>query len=410
MKIGYLMQADAVKMGNISGPQAHVTSIIEGLKKQGHTVRTVAIQHGHIQWTDDLVNWQRLAHLRTHSLWFKAVERPVRKLQSSLQLPYCRFFDSVHFADACLQLLTGFDILYERYGLMGYGGLLAARMLGIPLVYEVNGDVVEEYRRYDIKLSRSQWAVIRGLTRIMFAKVSHTVTVDRALKERIERSWHGDASKITIIQNGADFELFAARRNTEELRQRFGVSAGCIIVFVGGFFPWSGLDVLVRAFSTVRSRIPDASMILIGDGPEREKVASMLNGLGLESTVCLTGLLPKRQVADYVSIADVAVAPYVDWRESTGLKVFEYMAAGKAVVMSAKNHRHPILTDENNALLVEPGDVEELSTALHRIMTDPALRVRLGTEAQELARFSYTWDHTVQQIEKLCTQLLLAKS
>ena len=70
----------------------------------------------------------------------RLVERVVRRVQSELRLPYAALFESLRFAEACVQELQGFDLLYERFGWMGWGAGLAARRLGIPLVLEDNGD------------------------------------------------------------------------------------------------------------------------------------------------------------------------------------------------------------------------------------------------------------------------------
>lgn len=406
MYIGYVMQADSVNMDEISGPQAHVSAIIKGFQKRGHRVRLVAIREGLIQWTDDLVNWQIAPNQKAENRLIRLTERPIRRVQSTFGLPFFRYFDSLHFASVCAQLLDGADLSYERFGMLGYGGLIASRRLGIPHIYEVNGDLTEEYARYGMNLSRSQWAVFHWVTRRMFDGAAHSIAVDRALRDRIIRLWEGDPARISVIQNGADYDLFAAPRSKVQIRHEYGISGSPIIVFVGGFFPWSGLEILLRAFSILLENLPGATMVLIGDGPERSSLEELMDTLQIRDSVVLTGLMPKPQVADIVATADIAVAPYINWRESTGLKVFEYMAAGKAIVMSATDTQHPILTNKVDSLLVEPGDVEDLALALELLGIDEGLRRTLGQTAQELSRTSYTWEHTVQQIEAICLEHL----
>jgi hypothetical protein len=97
LKIGYIMQANAVDMSVVSGAQQHVKAVIGGLEKRGHRVRVVAIQQGQIQWTDDLSEWHSAEFGFSESRLLRLIESPVRAIQSRLQLAFLRFFDSYRF-------------------------------------------------------------------------------------------------------------------------------------------------------------------------------------------------------------------------------------------------------------------------------------------------------------------------
>lgn len=399
------MQSHNPDMSVITGPQAHVNSVVRAMEKAGHQVRMVATQQGRIQVTDDLHRW-RPAQFRTSATRpFRLVERGVRGIQSRLRLPFLRLFDSIRFSDACVSALADFDVLYERYGFLSYGGVLAARRLGIPIILEVNGDIVEDYQRRGIELSPLQWKVANRITTWTYNSADHVIAVDEAVKERIVQRWEIDPAHVTVVQNGAEYDLFAAVHDSRTVREKFGLAPdAALVTFVGGFKPWHGADVLTQAFRTVKEQVPAAQLVFIGDGPEREKTAHLASEMGLNGEVKFTGRVLQTDVAEILSISEIAVAPYrIDrWRELAGLKVYDYLSAGKAIVASARNGRHPVLDHLETGYLVPPSDPAALAQALLHLLQDTSLRRRLGQNGQALARQKYTWDHTVARIVAIC--------
>lgn len=402
LKIGYVMQADAADMSQISGPQIHVQAVIQGLRRRGHQVRLVAIQGGQTLWTDDLEHWQPCAFGFSRSRAFRLVESPLRAVQSRLHLPFLRLFDSYRFSDACVSALRGYDVLYERYGLLSTGGLMAAKRLRVPLVLEVNGDYEEEYRNLGIRLSGPQWGVARRITEGLFSGAAHLVASGEGLRHRLVERWRVPPGKVTVVANGTDYALFAEPRDPVGVRAAYALPSGPIVVHVGGFQPWQGVDVLVAAFAQVRGRHPDASLVLIGDGPERPQAERQSAGLGMAGATLFLGTRRPGEVAGVLSASEVAVAPYKQRAETAGMKILDYMAAGKAIVASAWGGRHSVLTHMETALLVEPGHQGELADAILLLLRDEQLRARLGANAQALARRAYTWDHTAARIEDVC--------
>ena len=400
------MQADAADMSQVSGPQLHVQAVIQGLRKRGHRVRLVAIQGGQTLWTDDLEHWQPGAFGFSQSRPFRLVESALRGIQSRLRLPFLRLFDSYRFSEACVAALRGYDVLYERYGLLSTGGLMAAKRLGVPLVLEVNGDHVGEYQSLGIRLSRLQWTAVRLIARYLFRHATRLVASGEGLRDQLVGRWAVRSSKIAVIANGTDYGLFAAPRDPAAIRDKYDLGQGPIVVYVGGFHPWQGVDVLIAALAGVRREDEHASLVLVGDGTERSQAERQVADLGLGGAVRFLGARSPGEVAEVLSASAVAVAPYKRQAETTGMKIFDYMAAGKAIVASAWGGRHSVLTHMETAVLVQPGDPGQLADAILLLLRDDALRARLGGNAQALAARAYTWDHTAASVEDLCLAAL----
>ncbi len=190
MNIAYIWQRSDIDFTRDTGPVLHVKAVIRQLQRRGHQVRLFVERDGQAAATDNFEQWQSLAPRSTNAAWFRAPESAVRSVQSKLRLPYARLYDSLRFADSILPALSGVDLIYERHDLQATGGLMAARRLGVPAVVELNGDVLQEYRVLGIQLSRSQWAVLRQVTRRSYHMASHIITISEPLRLATIADWN----------------------------------------------------------------------------------------------------------------------------------------------------------------------------------------------------------------------------
>jgi starch synthase len=402
LKIGYIMQANAVDMSVVSGAQQHVKAVIGGLEKRGHRVRVVAIQQGQIQWTDDLSEWHSAEFGFSESRLLRLIESPVRAIQSRLQLPFFRFFDSYRFSDACVSVLNGYDILYERDSTISYGGLIAARRLGIPIVIEVNGDLIEEWEHIGLQFSSAQRKVVHLITRQIYHRASHVIAVGETIRERLVDRWDLDPSHVSVVTNGADVDLFLKMDEASSLRERHLIQNRPVAIFVGGFQPWHGVDLIYEGFRQAACTIPHFTMLFVGDGPLRSRLQEEVDTSGLREQVLFAGRVEHTEVARLLNAADVAVIYHrgsaADIVE-TPLKLFEYMAAGKAIIAPAVRNMKRILTDRVNALLIPPDNPTALADALVTLIEDSQLRESLGQAARREAIAKHSWARAVSELE-----------
>jgi alpha-maltose-1-phosphate synthase len=410
LKIGYLMEADAVDMSIVSGPQLHVKAVICGLHKRGYHVRTVAIRQGRIQWTDDLNKWVPGDCGLSESALFHIMESPIRFIQARLKLPFFRLFDSYRFSDACLSALAGYDILYERDSTISYGGIIAARRLSIPIVLEVNGDLIEEWDHLGLEFSKTQRAAVHFVTRRIYRHVSHIVAVGETIRQRLIDRWDLDPSHISVVTNGADIDVFSNLAEKQNMRD-YGIVDGeaPIIIFVGGFQPWHGIDLIIDAFVQLAQQKTDVKLVLVGDGPMKSEMQNRAQPLLQGHRIIFTGKLDHEEVAQLLGIADIAVIyPPAVAAEivETPLKLFDYMAAGKAIIAPSVRNMKRILTDRVNALLVPPDNPAGLAKAMIELLDDGQLRKRLGLAARQDAIEKHSWDRAVGELETIFHRLV----
>jgi glycosyltransferase involved in cell wall biosynthesis len=179
-----------------------------------------------------------------------------------------------------------------------------------------------------------------------------------------------------------------------------------IVIWVGGFYPWHDIDLLLESFTKVLQKQPRARLVLVGDGQTRPAVAQKVMRNGLRHAVIMTGAVAHTSVPEMVSIAEVAVVPATPVPASRGgtgtpLKLFEYMAAGKAIVATALNQAAEVIQDGYNGLLVEAGDSHGFAEAILALLSDSEKRARLGQNARQQAVENFSWEQYTRRLEEI---------
>jgi glycosyltransferase involved in cell wall biosynthesis len=287
---------------------------------------------------------------------------------------------------------AGLRFVYQRYSLNNLAGALLARRWCVPLILEANDSEVN-WRESAGNLTYGRLA--RRCERYIFGAADRIVAVSANAAKELELAG-GPANRIRVVPNGVDVERFQAAAPVP-----LPFAEDCFVVgFVGLFYPWHGVRVLAEAFVELHRHYPKTRLLLVGDGEERPHVVEILRrGAAMRSSF-LTGAVRRAQIPGYLAAMDVAVASHADIAGFIGspIKLFEYMAAGKAIVASRVGQISEILRDQETALLVAPGDPRELAQALRRLHEDPGLRRRLGANAGDEAARIHTWNSRVHAI------------
>lgn len=294
-----------------------------------------------------------------------------------------------------LEAAGPFDFIYERYSLWSYAGMEFARDRGVPGLLEVNAPLIEEQAQYRVLVDRH--AAEQTAERV-FKAATALLAVSSEVAHYLE-SFAVARGKVQVVPNGVDPGRFP-----ERLRPTCPASPGVFTVgFVGTLKPWHGLGILVEAFAQLHRGQPQSRLLIVGDGPERERINAALEVRHLAKAAHFTGSVTPSEVPPLLVSMDVGVAPYPSSANFyfSPLKVFEYMAAGLPVVASRIGQLEKLIVPEKNGLLVPPGDAGALAAALERLQMQPELRQRLGRQGREMVLRNHTWDSVAQRILQL---------
>lgn len=288
------------------------------------------------------------------------------------------------------------DFIYERYITFNAGTVLAVKIFHVPVCLEVNAPLaLERGSEHDERLSLRK--VASWMERWICANATWTVVVSTPLREYLE-SIGVPRGKCVVMPNGVDPDRFAPKEKDTALLDALGIPTGRFIVgFTGVLRSWHGLDLLVRAVGSMVSNGFEAFLLVVGDGPYRESLESLVNELGLESCVCITGQIPHDRVPHYIALFDVAVSPRATFYASP-MKVIEYMALGKSVVVPATPNFLDIIDDHLEGIVFEEGNADALGQALVHLCQEPELRRDLGIRARQKVERRLNWRWNANEV------------
>jgi len=269
-------------------------------------------------------------------------------------------------------------IVHTHTSKAGFTGRLAARIARVPLViHQPHGHIFYAY--YGPRTT----AFYVGLEQLAARWTDVMVTLtERGTEEHLARGIGRPAQYVTVPSGVPTAALRAAAPTREEARARLGLAfEDFVVAALGRFVPVKGFDLLVTALPRLAQSAPRARLLLIGDGPEREKLAALATHLAVGDRVTVTGAT--RDVGAYLAAADVFAAP--SRNEGMGRALVEAMALGLPVVGAAVGGIPAVVTDGVCGRLVPAGDAGALAEALAEFADDDALRAKLGAAAVERA-------------------------
>jgi glycosyltransferase involved in cell wall biosynthesis len=206
----------------------------------------------------------------------------------------------------------------------------------------------------------------------------------------IAERWQLPAGRVTVVPNPAPPMMLLDSR--EELRRRLGVD-GATFVFAGRLAAAKDLPLAIAALREV----PDARLVIVGDGPEREHLDAVIARAGVERRVALKGALPRKEAIEWLRAADAALLSSA-W-ENLPHAAVEAIAAGTPVVATAVGGVPEVIQSGLNGILVPPGDAGALAAAMRSVTTDPDLSARLREGARSSAG-RYTVAECYEAIER----------
>lgn len=290
---------------------------------------------------------------------------------------------------------TGSDVafVWQRHEMFNTGGIDLARALDVPSVLFVTAPQVWEAERWGVRRpgwgrALERWGERPALLAADLVACGTEIVAEQAVRLGVQ------AERVLITPTGVDLDVFTGRVGDGGLRRQLGLEGRFVVGWVGSFRRFHALESAVEAVA----RIDGASLLLVGDGPERPRIERLAADRGAHAV--FAGTVPHAELPLHLAVMDVALvvtSPSQSFHYSP-LKLAEYLAAGLPVVAPVTGQLAERLVDGVDAVLVPPGDLSALVAGLVRLRDDPELRQRLGRRARRLAEDSWSWDLQVRRL------------
>jgi glycosyltransferase involved in cell wall biosynthesis len=272
-------------------------------------------------------------------------------------------------------------------------GWLAGVLTGVPLVVEMNGIHTADTARGG-RLKQLIHAATRLWEGGMY-RVARAIVGAPGLVALAHEQYAVPIKKFRPVPLGVNTELFRPR-DRATCRRELGLPDVPTITWMGSVARWQGLDTLLQAMVHVREVIPNARLLIVGDGIARPECEQLAAELGLGDAVCFTGKVPYLQVPLYLGAADVCAAAFPGNRGRKGvisaLKTVSYLACARPVVTTDMDEMADAIHEIEAGVVAPPDDPQALAAGLITVLREDAEARRLrGERALSLVGYDLTW-------------------
>ena len=275
--------------------------------------------------------------------------------------------------------------------------LRVGRVLGLPVVYEVRAFWEDAAVDHGTDRAGSvRYRAVRGVETWACKSADRVVVICDGMKQDLVGRGI-PADKIDISWNAIDPGSFQPGEPDRAFAREHGLEGKRVLGFLGSFYGYEGLELLVSAMGAFRSRREDLRLLLVGGGPREEALRDQIRREGLEQVVVMPGRIAKERIPGLYGLVDILVYPRYSTRLTelvTPLKPLEAMAMGKPLVASDIGGHRELIQDRRTGLLFSPGSVSSLVSAVETVLDDEALRADLVREARAWVEAHRTWDVT----------------
>jgi len=249
----------------------------------------------------------------------------------------------------------------------GLQAIRIAKKLGVPVVF----------RSIDMLHGLVRNPVLAAITKYLERKVYASADEILAITPNHSRYVTGMGAaktRVKLLPLPIDTGLFHPSAEDPELRKKWGFSEkDKIVVFIGTLFEFSGLDVFIREFPRVVEKVPQAKLLIVGDGPQRKKLENIIKELELGGRVAITGFQPYRTMPQYISLSVLCINTFLNAETTRDIfpgKIIQYIACGKAAVVTPLLGITSLIPDESKGIIYANDAAEMADKVIDLLISD----------------------------------------
>lgn len=291
--------------------------------------------------------------------------------------------------------------VWQQHDLFGGPGKKLADKHNAPLITKLDAPLVWESRKWGVK--RPIWGyLIERFSELSNLKQADMVACVSPMVEEQTKKLGIEPSKLTVSSIGVDIDLFTRKYDNALNRKKLSISVETTVFgWVGSFRSFHGIDTVIKAFAELK--LVNATLVMVGDGPQRYVYEELAQELGVSDNVIFTGAIPFTDIPSLIHIFDVAIIS-ADVKASfhySPMKLREYLASKKATIAPGVGEIPEKFKDGLHLKLYEAGSVENLRGAMSKLAQDPDLRSALGNAGFEYISQYGTWEYELRKVLKL---------
>ncbi len=293
------------------------------------------------------------------------------------------------------------DVVHTHSAKGGMLGRAAAWSLGVPaVVHTVHG---APFHPYQPAVAR---AVFKACERWAAKRCHAMISVADAMTRLMVDARVAPAEKFTTIHSGMEVEPFLdCARQRDQVRRELGYGPEHVVIGkIARLFHLKGHEYVIRAARQVVDREPNARFLLVGNGVLRDRLGRLIASLGLEDNFQFTGLVLPERIPELIGAMDIVV--HASLREGLARVLPQALIAGRPAVSYDVDGAREVIIPDRTGFLAPPKSVDELAEALSRLVADPSLRARLGSEGRRLFTDQFRHQRMAAQIRSLYQRLL----
>jgi len=291
------------------------------------------------------------------------------------------------------------QVLYFRTHLFNIASFVISWFLKIPLVIEKNGLMVDELELKGVNPFLIKF--INFIDKLNLKSAKKVICVTEGIKKLYSQEFKINEDKFVVIGNGVNIDIFKPMDLSVSRRMMKLPLDKKIVCFVGSLAPWQGVKKLIDAAEKIEDRV---LFLIVGDGIERKVLQEEINNKGLMERFIFTGFVHYTDVPLYINASDICAAPFIMERNQkiglSPLKIFSYLACGKAVIASDIKGITEIIEGEGCGRVFDISNIDDFCAKLMALLNNDNTRGKMEANAVRLAKEKFSWNIVTKKVLK----------
>lgn len=296
--------------------------------------------------------------------------------------------------------------------LVGLSGWWIARWAHAPFVFEVRDLWPESLGAVGMGGERSLLhRILSVVAGFLYESAKHVVVVTPAFKDHLVHHWRVPPSKVSVVENGVETDLFSPGALDIALRKQFGLEGKFVVSYLGTMGMAHGLDTLIDAAFTLRSSRPDIVFLLVGEGADKERIKDLAASRGLDN-LCFVDQQPRERIPAFICASDLCLVLLKKtelFKTVIPTKMLEFMSCERPIVLGVDGQARQILEEAGAGIVIEPENRDALVQAIVKLAAEPSARQDLGHNGRQYVLKRCSREMTAMRYISVLQELLRAE-